>query len=170
MSEPTNTGAQALLRLLGAVALGLLLAISAYAENALSSKSTSVATGEVSCGDSLAQLNKKLPALKFVVCEKVVQYGTPALVAEYRVEGINAGAVENHLVKSARMPRLRFLCCGWESVPASSNSKAATGFYVQRRQRFEATMTSGESIVNQRKRWAEILYFQVKVTTYTESP
>ena len=163
-------GGYELPRIFSAVALASLLAAGAFAETAPTLKSTSVAAGDVSCGDFLAQLNKKPPALEFVGCDKVVHYGTLALVAEYRVEGINAGAVENYLMGSARMPRLRFLCCGWESVPASSNSKAATGFYLQRGQRFEATMTSGESIVNQRKRWAEILYFQVKVTTYTESP
>lgn len=157
-------------RMFIAAALALWLAACSYA-NATPSKSLAVVdAGETSCTDFLTKLNKRPPALQFISCEKVLQYGTPALQASYRVAGADAAAVETYLVKSARMPQLRYLCCGWETVSPSPKSRARTGLYVERGQRFEVTMTSGESTVNRRQRWPEIAYFHVKVTTYTQSP
>ncbi len=172
MNERIAMGGYAPLSALSATALALVLAVAIDAKTAVTPNSNGVvaATGEVSCSDFLAQLSKKPQALEFVSCKTIVQSGTPALEASYRVAGSDAAAVETYFAKSARMPRLRFLCCGWESLPASPKSQARTGAYIQYRRRFEITMTSGESMVNQRRRWAEIPYFQVKVTTYTELP
>ena len=174
MSKAISKGDLAPLSVVATASLALLLAVGIDASVtrtlAPAAAAASVVAAEISCGDFLAQLNKKPPALEFVSCGKTVRHGTSALEATYRVAGGNAAAVETHLIKSGRMPRLRFICCGWESLPASPQSQARTGVYVHRGQRFEITMTSGESLVNQRRRWAEIPYFQVKVTTYTESP
>jgi hypothetical protein len=170
MSKQTRSGAQAMLRVLSAAMLALLLTAGINARAARPRNAASVIANEITCGDFLGQSNKKPPALEFVRCEKILQYGTPALVAHYRVAGINAAAVETSLIKSARMPRLRFLCCGWESAPISPKSHARTGVYAVHGQRFEVTMTSGESTVHKRQRWAEIPYFTVKITVYTELP
>ncbi len=169
MNAAKNAGA---LRVLAASVLLLAFVAGADAKTDTTQKPGEAVPGvaDIACTDFLAQLRKKPPKLEFVSCEKIRQYGTPALVARYRMAGADAAAIEAYFVKSAHMPPLRFLCCGWESIPKSPKAQTRTGFYVWRGQRFEITMSSDESTASQRKRWAEIPHFQVRATMYTESP
>ena len=156
-------------------------ALACFAVNASESKVTQTAqpiplpTKELSepqCADFLAQLNHKPPSLEFVSCEKTTIHGLRALAAEYRVAGENAARVEAYFVKTSRMPKMRFMCCGWESMPPPNKlaTQSLIGVYKKNAIEYAVTMASPETLVNQRKRWHEIPYFQVKIVRYLESP
>src|ERR1700704_4943432 len=68
------------------------------------------------CGDFLAALAHKPAGAEFVGCEATKNAQLDVLRATYRVAGARAAAVEQHLVKTSGMARLRFLCCGWEPM------------------------------------------------------
>ncbi len=153
--------------------LMLLFVFAPFCVTAAASPQPSVSvtpSSPVDCADFLAQINKKPAFVEFARCEKITQHGTPALRATYRVAGSHASAVEARLIANARMPRLRYLCCGWESLPRRPRDQARVGVYTHKEQRYEITMTSGESTVKQRARWPEIPFFEVKVTTFLDTP
>lgn len=132
-------------------------------------------TIEPQCSDFLAELKKKPQTLEFLECQRVKRHGLSALESKYRVDGIHASKIENYFVKTARMPKLRFNCCGWESFPdnidnAGALTKPTHGLLKSKQNQYEVTMTSGESLVGQRTRWREIPYFYVTVTRYLELP
>jgi hypothetical protein len=72
------------------------------------------------CGDFLLGLAHKPPRLDFLGSQVDTAYGLKALVADYRVEGRYAEAIERYFVKAANMPALGFYyCCGWDSIGAA---------------------------------------------------
>jgi len=62
------------------------------------------------CGDLLAELHKKPEHLKFLECKPRPDDQTKPLVAEYRVEGVYAEAVERYLLKTF-VPASNQNCC-----------------------------------------------------------
>ncbi len=92
------------------------------------------------------------------------------LRAVYRVSGTEASVVEKHLIKTARMSRLRFLCCGWQVGGTQNDSTPKYGEYRAGKDRFKVSMASEESVVNKRSHWAEISSFQIEVTYYIDTP
>jgi hypothetical protein len=62
------------------------------------------------CGDLLAELHKKPEHLKFLSCKPHPDDQIKPLVAEYRVEGIYAKAVERYLLKTF-VPAPNQKCC-----------------------------------------------------------
>ena len=125
---------------------------------------------QATCADFLLEINRKPRNLEFVACQQTVKGGLPALEATYRVTGADAAGVEAYLVKTARMPMLRFLCCGWESVPRNPKTERRTGTYRHHGNQHEILMGSGEVTINQRARWAEISTFYVTATRYLDLP
>jgi Domian of unknown function (DUF4952) len=117
----------------------------------------------VVCGDFLANKKNKPSDLKFVECKKINLHGVDALEAVYRVSGAKAASVETSLVKSTKMPKLRYVCCGWESSTISGKSPVTAGSFLFKKNWYEVSMTSGESPINQRAKWGEIEFFSVSV-------
>lgn len=119
------------------------------------------------CADFLAKVGKKPASLQFVECKKVVAYGLAALESSYRVNGAHAAASEAYLVKIAQIPRLRFICCGWDSYPLKPGPRERYGDLHMDGYPYEISMSSGETL---EKRWAAIPFFHVRVTVYLEEP
>jgi hypothetical protein len=120
------------------------------------------------CGDFMRMAGVQAPELAFVACKSLEIHGLPAFRAEYRVAGAQAGEVEALLTKRAQMPPLRYLCCGWESQPADPAHQSPAGSLTIGGNRFEVSMTSGETMVNRRGDWAKIPVFEVYVVRYLD--
>ncbi len=67
------------------------------------------------------------------------------------------------MVEKFSMPKLRFVCCGWEAL-------GGRGFYKFNDYSMGVTMYSSESLIMDRNHWAEIPKFIVEVTLYLEQP
>jgi hypothetical protein len=122
------------------------------------------------CADFLAKLGQKPKALEFVGCKRVRLFGVAALQSDYRVKGAYAGPVETHFVKTAGMPRLRFICCGWESVPLDVRAQRTYGLYVANDRSYAVSMVSGQTLINQRSALHEVDHFNVTVVLYLAQP
>jgi hypothetical protein len=137
-------------------------------------------TRHVECADFLAQLRRVPAGLEFVDCQyvSVNQINSAAMQATYRVRGVQAAAVETYLVNTSGMPPLRFICCGWESAPRYPRTQRGYGVYrLPTHMRPSAdvsqlhiSMSSGETILNQRTAWPGLEYFQVRALLYIQSP
>jgi hypothetical protein len=122
------------------------------------------------CADFLSFHRIKPPNLEFIECKKINSKGLTALESQYRVEGIHAGEIERYFIKTARMPRLRYLCCGWESFPDKPKSQTSYGLYKSGKQQYQISMGSGETLVNSRSNWLAIPYFHVTAILYLDLP
>jgi len=118
------------------------------------------------CGDLLLGLKQKPPHLDFWGCRVQTVYGLDALVADYRVEGRYAEAIERYFAKVANMPVLGFYCCGWDSIGATGRD----GWLKDGVTSYEISMGSGETLLNRREDWLRIPWFSVRVTRYLEEP
>lgn len=116
------------------------------------------------CGDFLQSIRAKPSALNFVECVPQKKYGVDVVEAKYRVAGSGATDVEAFYFKRAGMPKLRYNCCGWEPYAKRAGRTVNAGQITFEKNSYAISMTSGESTVNQRRRWAEIDYFYVYVT------
>ena len=134
--------------------------------------SPAVAAANVSatCADFLLEIKRKPRNLEFVECQRTVKNGLAALEAKYRMAGGDAAGVEAYLVKTAHMPKLRYVCCGWEPVPRDPKTQRLVGTYLHKSGQYDIVMGSGEVAINQRARWAEISTFYVTATRYLELP
>lgn len=131
---------------------------------------TPASTAAPVCADFLAKLGQKPKNLEFVSCKRVRLFGVAALQSDYRVKGAFAGPVETHFVKTAGMPRLRFLCCAWESVPLDVRAQRTYGLYVADERSYAVSMASGETLINQRSALHTVDYFNVTVVLYLAQP
>jgi Domian of unknown function (DUF4952) len=125
-------------------------------------------TGPPLCTDFLAKLNQKPKNLEFIGCKPVRLFGTSALQSDYRVKGAFAGPIEGHLVRTAGMPRLRFICCGWESVPVDVRAQRTHGAYTAGERSYAVSMASQETLVRQRNALHRVDYFWVTVVLYLD--
>ncbi len=124
------------------------------------------AAKEPVCADFLAELNKKPPHLEYQGCKKNDTHQM-YFEAEYRASGVHAASVEAYLIKTFDMPKLRFVCCGWES----SNGETSNGQFHRLAgpdqyaddHVYLVTMGSVETL---QKDWQKIPYFQVTVRLY----
>lgn len=130
--------------------------------------SASARSGPPLCADFLAKLGQKPKNLEFIGCKPVRLYGVAALQSDYRVKGAFAGPVEAHLVRTAGMPRLRFICCGWESVPPDVRAQRTYGTYQAGERSYAISMTSQETMINQRSALHRVDYFAVTVLLYLD--
>jgi Domian of unknown function (DUF4952) len=130
----------------------------------------SARAGPPLCADFLAKLGQKPKNLEFIGCKPVRLYGVSALQSDYRVKGVFAGPIEGHLVRTAGMPRLRFICCGWESVPTDVRAQRTYGTYLAGGRSYAVSMASQETLINQRNALHRVDYFAVTVVLYLQEP
>lgn len=126
---------------------------------------TSVRYSTQGCGDFLAMWDKKPAALKFAGCETGEIQEVGVLTSSYTVQGADAIEIEKFLQREFGMAPLRFACCGWE--PDTVKAAPPYGQYVDEMgTQFEVSMSSGETLLNDRGAWHEIPGFHIRVTTY----
>ena len=121
------------------------------------------------CGDFLAAQQRKPPELEWVGCTEGHDHQLRALIATYRVPGAQADAVERYLVRHTGMAPLRFVCCGWEprirrGQPGQGRLPGPAGLASR------VDMHSGETLITRRSGWAQIPWFEVRVTVPLELP
>lgn len=114
---------------------------------------------EPACGDFLEQLGVASPGLHFEGCKLEEGGQLRQLVAEYLVPGPQAHGVEKLLQQRFGLQPLRFMCCGWDTRPASAPHASGRPYEIR--------MSSGETL---EKDWARIDRFHVSVTLYLEDP
>ncbi|KRD46452.1 hypothetical protein ASE52_17490 [Acidovorax sp. Root275] len=119
------------------------------------------------CADFLAAQRHKPPGLEWVGCTEGRDHQLRALIATYRVPGVQAAAVERYLVRRTGMAPLRFVCCGWEPRSGQQGPGRLPG---PAGQPMRVDMHSGETLVTCRSDWSQIPWFEVRVTLPLESP
>ncbi len=77
---------------------------------------TSVETKDfkIPCNDLLSIYAQKPKGLKFIKCERVKNSQT-IMRATYKVSGKKSKEVEDFLVKTYGMGKLKWTCCGWDN-------------------------------------------------------
>lgn len=75
-----------------------------------------VVTDQKLCDDFLALMGQKTPELEFVGCSAGFYEDHHAIIANYKVAGNRAFAVQEHLHRISGMPRMVKDCCIWESI------------------------------------------------------
>ena len=120
------------------------------------------------CGDFLAAQRHKPPGLEWTGCAEGHLHQLRALVATYRVPGAQAAAVERYLARHTGMARLHFVCCGWE--PRNRRGREGAGSLPGPAQAYIVEMAVGDTLVTRRSDWAQIPWFEVRVTLPLESP
>ncbi|MFK8068983.1 MAG: DUF4952 domain-containing protein [Gammaproteobacteria bacterium] len=73
------------------------------------------AEDQIECIDFLEAWNMKSSGLKFLGCQQIEKLPAVLLQATYSVNSSDAKNVEDILYEKFSMPRLRFVCCGWET-------------------------------------------------------
>ena len=109
------------------------------------------------CGDLLGALGVRDNRLASKGCSNETRAQFRSRLARYEVAGSDAAAIEKILMKTVKLDKLRFVCCGWESSPTSGQVRGADGFVRL------VSMGSGETVVNERSRWSEVPAFFVTV-------
>jgi hypothetical protein len=120
------------------------------------------------CADFLQALSLQHPAAVFVGCQRATSGQLAALRATYAVRGVDAAAVEAHLIDRAALPALRFICCGWEGF--TSFKPFAPANPLARDLAYQVAMRSGETTLSSRSDWPHIPSFEVEVLLTLESP
>ncbi|MBW4618512.1 MAG: DUF4952 domain-containing protein [Cyanosarcina radialis HA8281-LM2] len=124
------------------------------------------------CEDFLGKWDKKPKELQFSSCKKMKNPQTESLVASYSVKGKDAAQVESFLRQNFKMEPLKFLCCGWEPTTAvdKPNLPRYGGYRDRDGYKYEISMYSEETLVNNRQHWNRIPKFNVRVTRYLQEP
>jgi hypothetical protein len=124
---------------------------------------------KINCTDFLNALNKKPLHLTYVGCTQEVQQGADVLEAKYTVTGKHASKVEAYFMKISGMPKIRRVCCIWESLSASNAKRVTThGIIRSGKLRYEISMSSDTTIAD-RSGWYKVPHFDVSVTLYRDS-
>ncbi|MDR5810526.1 DUF4952 domain-containing protein [Caballeronia sp. LZ019] len=82
------------------------------------------------CGDLLSEMKLQRSDIEFVRCEYQSGDGADGLKATYRVAGKDILNVENWLIRSAGVMRLRFACCGWETSDGVIKDRKGSTYYI----------------------------------------
>ncbi|HLP91081.1 MAG TPA: DUF4952 domain-containing protein [Nostocaceae cyanobacterium] len=126
---------------------------------------------QITCKDFLLEFGDKPQELEFLECKNSKNVGLDALEARYRVSGKDAAKVESLLQQKFQMSKLKFLCCGWESIFVTKNGSntPGKGYYTDNYgYRYTIDMHSEETLVNERENWQNIPYFYITVTAFLE--
>jgi hypothetical protein len=159
---------------LNQIAIVFMLAIASTSCNVKSASITPITATPTApaCEDFMGKWNKKPKELQFSSCNKRKNTQIESLEAAYTVTGKDAAKVETFLRQNFKMEPLKFLCCGWE--PTTNTEKANLpryGRYVDRDgYKYEISMHSEETLVNNRQHWDRIPKFSVRVTRYLQEP
>jgi len=119
------------------------------------------AMAEPQCGDLLAELSEKPEVVEFLECTKNNDELGKPIVARYRVKGSEALEAERYMSRNFRQPKLRYICCGWDSTIYSYRDTTTQRWYT-------LGMGSEETPVNQRELWSEIKFFYITASITTE--
>ena len=114
------------------------------------------------CDDFLKTLDKKPNNLEFLGCKQRTDLQGKPWQASYRVAGSHAADVESYLTKEFGIKKLHRTCCVWESTQNSYRDEQGRLFLI--------SMSTEETTIDSRDRWARIHYFYVKVSRYPEEP
>lgn len=116
------------------------------------------------CGDLLKRLDLQRPDVKFVSCASFRDNGRQpeGLEAVYQVAGKDIAKVENWLVRIAKVKRLVFACCGWQTPNEGTLKDRSGSTYL--------IGMGGEAIENRRKDFSKIPYLNVYVRHYFYAP
>ena len=116
------------------------------------------------CGDFLKQLDLQRPDVKFVRCGSLRDSGVQpeALEAVYQVEGKDIAKIESWLIRIAKVKRLVFACCGWQTPNDGTLTDRNGSTYL--------IGMGGEALVSQRKDFSKIPYLNVYVRHYLYAP
>ena len=121
------------------------------------------AKAQPSCKDILAILSDKPEFVELLQCTQDNDAQGKPFVARYRVKGSDALKAEQYMSQSFGLPKLQYICCGWDST-----------FYFYRDQEtnlgYTLGMGSEETPVNDRDLWAQIKFFYINVFLFTEDP
>jgi hypothetical protein len=115
-----------------------------------------------SCDQIRHSLRRKPERLEFVGCEQRTDRQGEPWVARYRVAGRYAADVERYLVDRRMAKRFRRTCCLWESVNNSYRDRDGRLFLI--------SVSTDETTIDRRSRWARIPFFYVEVAQYAEDP
>lgn len=121
------------------------------------------AKAEPHCEDFLAKLSDKPEFVELLECTQDIDLQGKPFVARYRVKGTDALKAEQYMNQAFGLPKLQYICCGWDSTPYFyRDNKTHLGYMLG--------MGSEETPVNKRDRWSEIKTFQINVSFSTEDP
>ncbi len=70
---------------------------------------------KIPCGDLLSVYAEKPKELRFIKCEKIKDSQT-IVRATYQVAGTKSKVIEDFLVKTYGMGKLKWTCCGWDNA------------------------------------------------------
>jgi hypothetical protein len=115
------------------------------------------------CGDLLTMLGHPPKTIAFIDCSYHPEEQTKPFVARYRVAGRDAAAVEAYLRHRFHIRPIRRFCCEWESSRNPYDSRRTGKSY-------EIDIGSGETLVLDRRHWADIPEFAIEVRELTELP
>ena len=116
------------------------------------------------CGDFLKELNLQRPDVEFFSCASFRDNGSrpEGLEAVYRVQGKDIAKVESWLIRIAKVKRLVFACCGWQTPNHGTLRDRIGSTYL--------VSMGGEALVSQRKDFSRIPYLNVYVRHYFYVP
>lgn len=123
------------------------------------------------CPNTLAEFGAVPSIITLKNCEHI-ESGQEHFITNYLVSGKNAAQAEKWLQERFDMKPLYYLCCGWEPVDRSDfrQNRDGRGHYLNKisNQYYDITMTSGETLTNERSQWPSIPQFFISVTWYPE--
>lgn len=121
------------------------------------------AQAELRCEDFLAKLSDKPASVELLECTQDIAAQGKPFVARYRVKGSDAREAEQYMGRRFDLPKLRYICCGWDSTPYFYRDNTTGLGYM-------LGMASEETPVNERDSWPEIKFFYIDVSLATEDP
>jgi hypothetical protein len=141
----------------------VLIALSLAASLNSAAKAQAAPEPPLVCGDFLKQLDLQRPDVKFASCGSMRDGAQPdGLEAVYRVEGKDIAKVENWLIRVAKVKRLVFACCGWQTPNHGTLRDRNGSTYL--------ISMGGEALVSQRRDFSKIPYLNVYVRHYLYTP
>jgi hypothetical protein len=125
------------------------------------------------CGDLMSTLVEKPSMMEFLECKAPRKTQVKTLIATYRVTGKDARSAEQFLQQKFKMSKLKFLCCGWDTVSSSGpqGNQPGNGRYTDRQGFYhDIEMYSDETLLNNHQDWSKIPFFYIVVTKFLEDP
>jgi hypothetical protein len=125
------------------------------------------------CDDLMSTLVEKPSTMEFLECKAPRKTQVKTLIATYRVTGKDARSAEQFLQQNFKMSKLKFLCCGWDTVSSSGPQGVQPGHgrYIDRQGFYhDVAMYSEETLLNNHQDWSKIPFFYIVVKKFLEDP
>ena len=130
-----------------------------YKENVAHGNFWGLYEGE--CRDFLADLGLKQDYMEFERCISSPESQGAPMEAVYRVAGRDAAQAEQFMQERFAIPALKFVCCYWEMGTYRVryiDKRTGVDYYM--------SISSEETLHNQREEWGEIGYFYISVEVF----